>query len=487
MRRFVFYICIVSFSIGIIVFYTQTDTTVSRLFLYIGLIAGMTLFLSYFFLETRRYVPIVLLCFLGILLGSSYGALRREYPNQNLQSNVGENISLSGTIHSYPEKVLYGTRFILSTQYGNVLVHVSESHTIEYGDTVTVMGVVNLPKNFMTDSGKEFDYVHYLEKDSIFFSLNGDIKTIITPDRFILARELFRVRTKILHLFNIIQKKDAQGLVEGVLIGEKSSISKDLEDSFIKTGTIHILALSGYNVSIVALWIQQFFNTFLSYSASVCFGILGIVFFVLMTGSSSTAVRAGIMAILVLVAKISYRPYQAVRILLIALLGMVVYNPTFLVYDISFQLSFLATASLIFIEPVLRKYFLWVKPKWLQSVVMSTSAAQIGTLPYILFVMGNFSLISLPVNVLILPLIPILMLLGVLFIGIQSVFPFLSFPLAFAIEKITSYITFITYNAQNIPFAFFQIQRVPLMVIVALYVCITFWVWRENKKLNNFL
>lgn len=484
MRRFVFYTCFVSFCVGIVVFYMQVDIKLPTLFLYTGFFATVVILFCYSFLETRKYTPIILLFFLGVLLGASYTSFRKEYPNEYLENKIGEKISLEGTVNSYPQDALYGIRFVLDTDYGKVIIRIPDDINVEYGDTVVIRGTLTLPENFITDSGKEFDYIHYLEKDSIFFSLNGDIENIKPPTKFILTRALFEIRTKVVNMFKVIQTKDAEGLIEGVLIGEKSSISKELEDSFIKTGTIHILALSGYNVSIVALWIQQFFNTFLSYTLSVWFGILGIIFFVLMTGSSSTAVRAGIMAVLVLIAKISYRPYEAVRILLIALLGMVVYNPTFLVYDISFQLSFLATASLIFIEPLLKKYFLWIKPRWLQSLVTATVAAQIGTLPYILFVMGNFSLVSLPVNILILPVIPILMFLGVVFICVQAVFPFLSFPLAFAIEKITSYITFITYHAQNLPFAFFQIKNVSLIVILIVYTSIIFWIWKENKKIE---
>jgi competence protein ComEC len=92
---------------------------------------------------------------------------------------------------------------------------------------------------------------------------------------------------------------------------------------------------------------------------------------------------------------------------------MVLLNPFVLVYDVSFQLSFIATVAVIFLAPRIEKYFLWITPRFgLRDIITVTCAAYVFVLPFILYKMGNLSLVALPANILILPLIPFTMFLG---------------------------------------------------------------------------
>jgi competence protein ComEC len=131
-----------------------------------------------------------------------------------------------------------------------------------------------------------------------------------------------------------------------------------------------------------------------------------------MTGAYATSVRAGIMAILVLIAKVTGRPYDVLRAVILTIILMLFYNPYLLYFDISFELSFVATIAVIFLNPKIAKYFYFIpKVLNLRDLITVTFSAYIFVLPFVLYKMGNLSLVALPTNFLVLPFIPLTMLL----------------------------------------------------------------------------
>src|SRR3989338_3431371 len=180
---------------------------------------------------------------------------------------------------------------------------------------------------------------------------------------------------------NFVIKSPENLLMGGLILGEKASFNKDLRESFINTGTIHIVALSGYNITIVAEWFMKLFS-FLPKNFGIGMGILAILSFIIMTGGSSTAIRAGIMATLVLIARETGRNYDVARALILAGVFMILLNPLVLVYDVSFQLSFIATVAVIFFTPKIEKYFLWVTDLFkLRDIISVTCATYIFIMP----------------------------------------------------------------------------------------------------------
>ncbi|MEJ0001625.1 MAG: ComEC/Rec2 family competence protein [bacterium] len=104
------------------------------------------------------------------------------------------------------------------------------------------------------------------------------------------------------------------------------------------------------------------------------------------------------------------RTYDIGRALVLAGVLMILANPMLLAYDVSFQLSFLATVAVVFLSPKIEKYFLWVTPRFgLRDIVSVTVAAYLFVLPFILYEMGNLSLVALPANILVLPFVPVTM------------------------------------------------------------------------------
>ncbi|MEK7459528.1 MAG: ComEC/Rec2 family competence protein, partial [Patescibacteria group bacterium] len=294
-------------------------------------------------------------------------------------------------------------------------------------------------------------------------------------------------KEKFLEKINFTIQNPESLLMGGLILGERASFSDELREKFINTGTIHIVALSGYNITIVAEWIMKLFK-FLPLNFGIGVGIFSIIFFVLMTGGVSTAVRAGIMAVLVLIARATGRTYDVGRALLLTAVIMIIFNPMILRYDVSFQLSFIATVGVIYFTPKIEKYFLWVTKRFgLRDVFSVTTAAYIFVLPFILYKMGNLSLVAIPANILILPFIPFTMLLGFLtgFVGLISYF--IAIPFGYISYLLLHYELGVIDILSSIPFASFSIPNFPFILVILIYAYFIYRLFgRDIKKFFTF-
>ncbi len=248
-------------------------------------------------------------------------------------------------------------------------------------------------------------------------------------------------------------------LLGGLILGAKEDMGKTLLEDFRKTGVIHIVVLSGYNLSLVAFFFMKIF-AFLGLVTSSILGALSIVLFTVMTGASATIVRAAIMALLVILAKITGRTSEIIRALFVAAVIMLLFNPMLLLYSPSFQLSFLATLGLISLGPKIEEFIKFVPQTKLdfRGILAATLATQIFVLPLILYMMGSVSIVSPVVNLLILIIIPLTMFFGFLAVmfsiftfSVASIFAFISFIfLAYTLKIVDIF--------ADLPFAVFEYQ-----------------------------
>jgi competence protein ComEC len=403
-------------------------------------------------------------------------------------SVLGQKVTLSGLVTDEPSISENNQKLIVEAVKNEkkikILLSADFSEEYKYGDEIKFFGKLEKPENFVTDYGKEFDYVNYLKKDGILYVMNNPkIKIVSRDNGNKIKTALFYVKEKFIEKMNFSIKEPESLLMGGLILGEKASFSQMLRQSFVNTGTIHIVALSGYNVTIVAEWIIKLFS-FLPKNFGIGMGILAIILFILMTGGSTTAIRAGIMAILALIARVIGRNYDVSRALILAGVFMVFFNPFILVYDISFQLSFLATIAVIFLAPKIEKYFLWVTKKFgLRDIISVTCAAYIFVMPFILYKMGTISIVAFLANVLILPFVPLTMALGFL----TGIFGLISLVLAMPFGIISylflHYELFIIGLFSNLPFASFSIPNFPLILTILIYVYFIYKIFgRDIKK-----
>lgn len=342
----------------------------------------------------------------------------------NFSPMVRGYVSDSPTISGANQRLVFTVEFL---KLGNwvapyrlhekILVTTDTYPHYRYGDKLQLTGKLTLPTNT-----SDFDYVSYLARDQIFTLMyQPKIQTAnfslekITQAKIWFYGGLFKVRDYFSDRVAQAVKEPAASYINGVLLGTRANIPADIKADFASTGLSHILAISGYNISIIALVIAWSLSWLMPRSKAFWLAVTMIILFTLLTGASASVVRAAVMGTLVLIGELIGRIYNPRNALTLAAALMVAFNPLILRYDVGFQLSFLATAGLLYLSPLWRqvRWLHWL-PNWfsLRDTLATTLSAQIMVLPLALYYFHTFSLVALPANLLILPLIPALMALG---------------------------------------------------------------------------
>ena len=447
-----------------------------------------------FFAKTKT--PILLIAIFIFSFG--LGILRYEIKDirnedKNLVNLTNEKVILKGIITDEPsvkdqsvQLTVLADSIATSSQEiktsGKVLVTVGLFPTFKYGDLIQVEGKLERPTNFSTATSSDFDYVSFLAKDDIFYQMNFvQTKIISSGNGSYIKNKLFAFKNYFISKINLLIKEPESALLNGLILGAKNSLGKDLQNDFRLAGVSHIVALSGYNITIVAMGIMSVLS-FLPRFISLSFGALGILAFTIMTGGTATVMRASIMALLVLLAKGTNRKYDISRALLLAGVFMFIQNPKILVFDISFQLSFLSTLALILISPIVEKRMTFITEKYqLRELIVATISTQIFVLPFLLYKMGLISIFSLFTNILILPIIPTIMFLGFLTGILAFISTALATPVAFICSLLLSYVLNIIYFFSHLPFSSIIINHFPVSLLALIYAIFLIIIWRAQN------
>jgi competence protein ComEC len=436
-----------------------------------------------------------------IILFFSFGILRLatldNAPNPNLQKMIGQKIEFEGVIVNEPDKRDNFTRYVVSIDKFNqakILITADRFPEFKYGDQISVSGKIENPKNFLGNDGNYFDYVSFLEKDRIHFvSFRPNIKKVGEGRNFFLE-SLYNFKNVFIKKIAAVLPEPNSSLIAGMIFGSKQSLGEKLLEDFKKVGLIHLVVLSGYNLTVIATAIFYLTSYTNKRKFSLVFALVGILVFAVMVGLSATVVRASIMALIAIAARYLGRPVLALRTLFLTGFLMLISNPLTLTSDPSFQLSFLATLGLILYSPIIHDflttkiYFLSRNSVW-QEILASTLAAQFFVLPMLTKMTGSISLISFLANLLVSPLVPYAMLFGFL-TGLFGFVPFLGIPfawlsgsLAFSITKI---IILITEVGATLPFVTLKIETLSIWLTIIWYGFYAFVYLRLKKqKLPN--
>ncbi|MDD3662894.1 MAG: ComEC/Rec2 family competence protein [Candidatus Pacebacteria bacterium] len=402
----------------------------------------------------------------------------------NFDEVLNKKVEVEGLVIAPPDIRQTTQRVLIkpNNQETNILVVISRNIDISYGDLLKIRGFLESPENFITDVGKEFNYKRYLANQDVYFIIkNAVVDTVSKNNGNKIKTGLYKLRDNFIKNIEKTISPPNSDLANGLLLGTRGGFDNEIKDNFIKTGTIHIVALSGYNVTIIAEGVMKFFGLIFSKTISVFFGIFIIFLFILMTGAQATAVRAGIMATILIFGRLTGRTYDAGRALVIAGLLMIAYDPR-TITDISFQLSFIATAGILFVTP---KVLIWFRflPNYfkIRDLIATTTAATISVLPILLYTTGIFSIVSLPANILILPVIPLAMLFSFLTSVLGFISSFFALPFGYLAHLILSYVFSVINFFANFSFSSVGIKSFPLIITILLYLFLSWWV-SKNKK-----
>jgi competence protein ComEC len=288
---------------------------------------------------------------------------------------------------------------------------------------------------------------------------------------------------------NRILPEPQAAFLGGLLYGAKRGIPADLTEKFNITGTTHIVAISGYNITILAVLLLQITkNLGLGRKKSFWIASGGILFFVILTGAQASVVRAAVMGLLVLLATHVGRISKITNALLFAAAAMLVFNPKILAFDVGFQLSFAATIGLVYLSPIFEKIFFKIPSVFgAKETFTTTMSAIVLTLPLILYNFGRISFIAPLANIFILPVIPLAMALGSVAVLGGLIYFGLGHVLAWFAWLVLSYIIKAVEILAAIPWASGEAGKIHWIFLIIFYLLIGWFIWwkmGENKKLN---
>lgn len=423
-----------------------------------------------------KYLVIFVLLAGLVLLRAWY--LTERDTQQFLQDNVNKEVTFTAQVVVDPD-VRSGAQYVVvqrvsgneSAGYEKIRITLNPSYNISYGDRFEVQGNLQLPENFETDTGREFDYVKYLAAKDIAYVIYKPRVTNVSNGhgRTIVGGLLWLKHKFISALTNALPHAHAR-LASGMLIGEKNALSKEEQQQFRNAGLIHVVVLSGYNVTII---VEAMLNVlrFLPLSAARAAGAVGIVLFAILTGGGATVIRASIMALLAVYAAHSGRTYNVLRALFLACALMVLHNPSILLHDPSFQLSAMATFALVTWTPWFEKRLWFITEKFgLRASIASTLATQLFLTPLLLYFSGVVSPISLLSNIAILAVVPAAMLFSFCAAVCGMVWPFIGTVVGLLAYALLSYIFAVVDVAIAIPYAFISIPPLNANFVIAFYV-----------------
>ena len=465
----------------------------------VGAISGAALY---------RWSPRVGLILLGIgaltLGGARYLHAQPDFDENHVVSYLDQrDITLVGTIIDEPDirdrQINYRVRpelLILrdGTEIeaeGDLLVQTPRFPVLDYGSTIEISGNLDTPFE-----NQEFSYKDYLNRQGIYGVVSWPRILDVTPDQGRpFYHTLFRVKTSAFDTLNRLVPAPESGLLTGILLGYDHTLPPDIVDDFRATGITHIVVISGFNIAILASIFLTLATPFFGKRNAAFVAIIGIILYTLLVGADAAVVRAAIMGSLYVIGeRFLGQKNMTVAVLFVAALIMTGFNPNIL-WDVGFQLSFAATLSiLLYAEPLT----FWTKFQlsrvlshgtvekiigFLTEALLVTIAAQILTLPLMMYYFQQVSLVSLLANFFILPAQPGIMLWGGLALLLGSAIYPLGVPFAWVATAFLWYTIQAARLFARIPFALVPVSFT-LYSLVVVYLAIGMLTWygmQENE------
>ncbi|NQU74131.1 MAG: DNA internalization-related competence protein ComEC/Rec2, partial [Candidatus Omnitrophica bacterium] len=472
-------------------------------------------FLSILFIKSEtRFLAAAFLGFflLGALALKSYDAIPKNHIKNIVQigENSSEQILVQGRILDKPDKTKthYNKdrqRFLLALKAiktggdwqpssGILSVKVfNRMPDLQYGNEIIMEGRLFLPRG-ATNPG-QFDYRKFLERKKIFYDLNAKdrdfVKIIGRGFRNPITVFAYAAKEKIkARIDKFIPAKEAL-ILKAILLGERQEVDEEIRDTFIKTGTVHILSISGLHVGLLVFIFMLLFKLArIPFKIQVFILTFLVIAYCMMVGNRPPIIRSTIMILVFLFGRLLKREQDLLNSLAFSALAILFFRPQQL-FDIGFQLSFLTVGSIVYFTPHLERVLIKkrdiIREKRNLYFLRAVSVSFCAWLGSALLVARYFNIVS-PVtviaNLLVIPLIFFILAVSLTFL----VFGVFSSTLALIFSQtctlsIQILLKIIAMFSQ-FPFAYFRVKSPAWFFIIGFYVVLLFFLNRKHFRIK---
>lgn len=376
----------------------------------------------------------------------------------------GQQINFRTAILSEPTQTgnLYTFPVSFSNGWGSKVIRVTTPQEFSYGQSIKIAGTV-----------KE----RLLKNQQVAIAIYFPTITIVPGWTGIPLSMASSLRHKIQSIYDHALTKDEASLLLGIVLGVKGNFSPNLLQAFKLTGVMHVIAASGMNVTMLAGFLVALLGRYFKRQHVGTATLFMLIVYCILAGMQPSIVRATIMGSLGLVAQLWGRQYSGLYGLFLAASIMLLFNPT-LVIDVGFQLSFASSLGILLLHP----HFL--KIPFFSEDVATTISSQIATLPILLLTFGQYGLLSILVNFLVLWTIAPLMILGgvsaiigLVWQPLGSLISLFSLPLLWYFEKVILF-----FGNLNLTLTFNTLPAVTVVGYYGLVVAVLWYLYIRRKQ-----
>lgn len=350
----------------------------------------------------------------------------------------------------------------------------TETTVLKEGFQVQLQGRLYQPK---ASQAKSFSFAHYLRQNNAFLGLSAwDVKIIKNKPTF---PEKIRQRIQFVH--SLFLPDNIANLLSSMVLDRRAvNLSTDVYDLWRKAGLAHTVAASGFHVSLL-LGVVLFCVKNKSEKIQFTVGVTALLGFLFLTGLQPSILRATLMGIGGLIALVLDRKIKPLSLLILTATLLLIYNPLW-IWDLGFQLSFLATFGLFTTLKPIEKYFNFLPPT-ISTLIAVPIAASIWTLPLLAYQFNVIALYSIPLNILVSPLVIIVSLGGMLSSAIGLIIPPAGGAIAYLIGFPLQWMMWIVEQTVKLPLANFSVASLHWSQLLLIYgVMLLIWLSKWGQK-----
>jgi len=391
-------------------------------------------------------------------------------------------ISATAVVIKGPSEGEYNYKYTVKARTGKyknkkfiVYINKKNKKLLEYGDLIEIKGEYSAPE--VARNYKGFDYSQYLKTLNIYGTIKVEESKIINKNQLSpILISINNIKEKMIDNANRNMPKRTANLLLGILIGERDNIQEDIIESFRTANLSHILAVSGAHTSYIILGITYLISKSKTPKRiGYIITIINLLIFIIITGASYSVVRACIMAIVVIGAKICYRKENFFTSICISLIIILIQNP-FAINDIGLKLSFMGTAGIVIFNKSITIFFIKLKIKQKIAKALSvTFSAQLMIMPITILNFNTISLTFFISNILASPLLGIIIIFGFISIFISSILNPISKILFLILHIFLELLILVSKVTEKIPGSSILVKTPNILFAIVYYILILFF------------